>query len=203
MKGSEKAFLGGLALCGIVLACWLGYIALQSNDQNKQIVDLSESLENKSDALSETESEIDEVDDISRIKEKVTPEGNNLSDKGLASGGVIGAGVITGRALNEFGAPIVDADVSLKDVSFSDRIFTGDTGNLKQKVKFKKLTTKTGKDGTFSITKAPKFDIVRIVVIHPDYAPADKKIREFDGKSYDVGDLRLEYGCKVSGFVPI
>jgi len=111
-------------------------------------------------------------------------------------------GVITGRVLSEFGALLEGAVIELGSGSGEVIVGVRPSGEEGSKVPtVGKLSCASDAEGRFRLEGVGAAETVKLHLSHSDYVPRFVKVNAFDGTSRDVGDLVLDLGGSISGFI--
>jgi protocatechuate 3,4-dioxygenase beta subunit len=112
------------------------------------------------------------------------------------------AGVITGRVVSEFGAPLAEAEIRRTAGTLSAITVKLEVNGASGKpVKAGEETCRSGGDGLFRLEGVEEAESLNLRVSHSGFIPRNLSVKTFDGTSRDVGDVVLELGGSIAGTV--
>lgn len=198
----ERMLLVTILVCvvGLVLVC---YLFLHDESPSGTALDGEERLGVRSgeEGLAHLESEIDFDERKAAAKEKVEPGASGRSAGPGAARRTPGAGTISGRVMSEFNTPLEGALIDVTQGSFLDVGDVTIVGNLSEDEGASRSSCRSDESGLFVIEDVAAADEVQIHLSHSDYVPRLVDVSAFDGARRDVGDVVLELGGSISGFI--
>lgn len=133
--------------------------------------------------------------------ENVSPdtEGEDKDRKPCDFSAFAEKGIIRGRIINEFGDPVVGAQIGISKKK--GMLLRGELVSLpKGSGPDRELSAISDDQGIFKIENVVRTDCLFIQITHPDFGTATFKLKAFDGGKRDLGDLVLTSG-DASGFL--
>lgn len=200
MKRPENTILALVLVSGICLVALLVYHFDRDDGASPQHERNSGSGSRPAAAAGETG---DGSRDDRPVMEKEKLSSDDASTEGIGTGSGLAAtvdGVISGRVVNEFGQPLLEAAVSLgstRDLTISE----GFEEVVPEKGTRNEAHCLSDAQGRFSLENVGPAPSLRLHVAHPRYVPRFVSIKAFDGKRRSLGDVILAQGGTVSGVV--
>jgi|GEM_PF-3648554 len=202
MMSKEKMLLATIVACvaGLVL---VGYLFLGGDSSSESALDGEETLGARSAAGggASLESEIDSDGRSAASKEKVEPAASSRSAGPGAARRSAGAGTIAGRVVNEFNVPLEGAAIEVSQEWIVDVGAVTVVGDVPEDEGATGPSCTSDERGLFVLEEVAAAGEVRIHLSHSDYVPRFVIISAFDGTRHDVGDVVLELGGSISGFI--
>lgn len=196
MQSAEKVLVTSVFLGGVCLVLALVFFLQQDSGE----APLSQDNPVPKSVIDEGSKEISRIEmeaptSSEAARERVVPE-----PRDPAEGERLFKGVIVGRLVSEFGEPVPDAVIKLNQKT--GMIIKGDFADPKAD----EAPSQTGEDtsdehGRFRLDGLAEADTLRLHISHSDYVPKITRIKAYDGKRRDLGDVILELGGALSGIV--
>ncbi|MBU0755290.1 MAG: carboxypeptidase regulatory-like domain-containing protein [Planctomycetes bacterium] len=201
MKRAEMMLLGLLATGTVALVLfWIVYSQPEADMETGLGTDFAQK---KAGDRPSTTPEAAMVDADLTEREAVAPaiEGKKPGNLSALSAKITEAqGQILGRVVSESGMPLVGAKIEL-DLDRVGMIYDM-LGKDQDKAKSRNQgITETGADGYFKLEKIQPDPSLVLKVNHADHVAKTQALKTYTGASLDLGDIVLELGGVVSGFV--
>lgn len=202
MKGYEKVLLGTVLAGGVVLVVVLGLVLFQTDSEEDAAPDSAWVVKERSGEGEEGGISTKNVGEVPLDEAAPRPEIEKLpaGKEAAAAKSPSDGGTITGRIVSEYGDPLPGAAVTF-GIDYSRAFWNDNDFKPGEGISIKKVSCKTEKDGRFRLENARAKASARLLVSHPEYVPRDYALKGFDGTSMDVGDIPLEAGGVVFGYV--
>lgn len=107
---------------------------------------------------------------------------------------------ITGRVVSEFNEPLAGVNIEAEvDLSMDEIFAVNDFGTKEMKLGIEPC--ESGSDGMFRMICKRSDDPLRLRFMHDRYVNRYVKVGKIDEKVHDVGEVAMDLGAVVSGFV--
>lgn len=205
MKSREKTTIAGAVVAGVIVIAALAFF-LYSDSDGPADIDPSTGTAAGAGEGASLNADIETGDGSGAggddLEKVAVPASGSAGGDQPARRMAKGTGRIKGRVLAEQAGALTGAEVQFKIGNRETSFLGGWIDIPSDEVGTEEMVSvKTGPDGRFILPDLPAAKKARLDIVHADYVDQSLSLGEYRGDAKDVGDIVLELGGRIAGFV--